>query len=165
MQGRVRLHSGGIGMSDVRLARRGASERKTAPGRDIRDLGPDRGPRLRECRNCKAAFPGRGTYCPSCTVDRDIIRAAREQLKAAKEPGLSSSVKPGAPYGKLRRKAAAASERLAKRAGQSGASRGTQPTSKKSTSPLKPAAAPSRRICKRCRLELPATGQCDACSR
>lgn len=151
------------------LARGGASERKTAPGRDIRDLGPDRGLRLRGCRNCKAAFPGPATYCPSCTVDRDIIRAAREQLKAVKEPGLSTLLKPGAPYGKLRRKAAAASERLAKRAGQSGAGRTKRLTSKNSTSSStnvspKREASPSRRICERCRLELPATGVCDACT-
>jgi hypothetical protein len=174
MKGRVRLHSGGIGTSEVRLARRGASERKTAPGRDIRDIGPDNGRRLRVCRNCNAAFPGPGSYCPSCTLDRDIVSAARKRLKAQNQPGLSTAVGPGAPFGKVRRKAAAAADRLAQRAGKAAsaqerrpATTGTSPKAgkppKKSTAALQTAAG-GPKICTRCRLELPATGRCDACA-
>ena len=173
MKGRVRLHSGGIGTSEVRLARRGASERKTAPGRDIRDIGPDRGSRLRACRNCNAAFPGPGSYCPTCTLDRDIVSAARKQLKAMNQPGLTATVGPGAPYGKLRRKAAAAMDRLAARATKPGTTRAKQPALKrpnraaakppKKSRPAPPAEARAPRLCRSCLLELPATGRCDGC--
>lgn len=39
MRGRVRLHSGGIAPGEVRLRKRGASERKTAPITDLRCPG------------------------------------------------------------------------------------------------------------------------------
>ena len=62
---KVRLHSGGISPSEVRLRRRGASEKKTAPGRDIRDIAPDPGPRF--CRHCGSELLAQGKrFCPFC---------------------------------------------------------------------------------------------------
>ena len=47
---RVTLHSGGATVRNKRLTGVKASERATAPGKDIRDIGPDKGPR--KCRAC-----------------------------------------------------------------------------------------------------------------
>ena len=158
---RVRLHAGGIPMSEVRLARRGASERRTAPGRDIRDVGPDKGPRSRTCRCCAAAFLGRGPYCGPCTTDREIVRSAVAKLKAVNQPGVNARTQDGAAYGKVRKKAEAARRRLDERAEKMSASADIK-TSLPGTD-RRAARAVALRPCPSCNLELPATGRCDGC--
>ena len=159
MKGRVRLHAGGIPTSDVRLSSRGASERRTAPGRDIRDVGPDQGPRRSTCRNCSAVFLGPGSYCAPCATDREILRSAAAKLKAAGRPGVEARTQDGAAYAKVRKKAQAARHRLDGRGGKvpSGVARGPRVAKRTARS------TPGSRRCSSCNLELPATGRCDTC--
>lgn len=117
MRGRVRLHSGGISPSEVRLTRRGASERGTAPGKDIRDFRPDR---ARRCVYCGAEALASGRYCGPCERDRTIVRECKALLREAGLPPLGTVVSVGSPYSKKRRSAVEAQRRLDQRAKRSG---------------------------------------------
>ena len=150
--GRVRLHSGGISAGLVRLSRRGASERRTAPGTDINE---GRGPDTLECGWCGSRKGIVGTprrrRCGPCLTDETTVQGAKQALKDANQPPLTAPVPDGAPYGKARRRGLAAQDRLDARKKQpqgkavkpansqraAGAERGRAPT------------APPRRAAKR----------------
>lgn len=154
---KVRLHSGGISPSEVRLRRRGASEKKTAPGRDIRDIGPDRGPRL--CRHCGTPFPTQGRLkCETCLGDRHLVADVKRELARLKQPPLGTKVPKGSPLSKKRRQAEAALDRMRQRKAKTA----------KRRAPNKPPAQASARneaaICPRCFTELPMTRRCDNCT-
>lgn len=119
MRGRVRLHAGGISPGEVRLRRRGASERGTAPGKDIRDISPLAGVQLRSevrapCKNCGTDVAGY-KHCEPCRTDRRIVMAARKTLKEVGVPDLDKTAAPGSPHMKTRRKGLAALRRLEER--------------------------------------------------
>lgn len=113
MRGRVRLHSGGISPSEVRLRRRGASERRTAPGEDIRDFRPDL---VQRCKYCNAETASADKYCKACMQDRAIVRETKALLRQEGLPPLGTQVPAGTPFSKKRRKAMEAQRRLDKRA-------------------------------------------------
>lgn len=153
---RVRLHSGGISPGEVRLRRRGASEKATAPGRDIRDIGPDRGPRL--CRVCTTPLqPGEGARCLQCVADERLVRDVRRELARLGLPPLGSKVPSGGPMSKRRALAEKALARMRKRPNAA-------PSPKKRT--RKTAMAPKRSVspvCSECHTVMPATRVCDMC--
>lgn len=156
---RVRLHSGGISPGQVRLRKRGASEKATAPGHDIRDVEPDKGPKM--CRNCgKPVGRPRAVHCDSCLTDTKLVREVRAELKQLGLPPLGRTVPRGAPMSKKRRQAEAALHRLGKGPNATGSKPGK-------TKPRRPAAsstAPAPDTCPRCFVSLPATGLCGDCS-
>lgn len=152
---RVRLHSGGISPSEVRLRRRGASEKATAPGRDIRDIGPDKGPR--RCKHCDKpiARPDR-SRCDACISDQNSVREVRLELKRLGLPPLGVAAPKGSPYFKKRRQAEAALARLRKK---------SKPAPGKSQAESRERRVPAgSRSCPSCFVELPASGQCDNCT-
>jgi len=150
---KVRLHSGGISPADVRLRRRGASEKGTAPGRDIRDIGPDKGPR--KCRVCgKPLQAAERARCSGCISDEKLVRLVRRELARLGEPPLGVTVPAGSPWFKKRRQAEAALARLKK-------------TAKVKRGPaISPPAGTARlpdTVCPGCFTQRPATGKCDNC--
>jgi len=155
---KVRLHSGGISPSEVRLRRRGASEKKTAPGRDIRDIAPDPGPRF--CRHCGTPFPNPAKpECHTCLPDRKLIDEVKRELARQKQPPLGVTMPPGSPYAKKRRQAEAALERIRQL--------------KTKTAKVRPSSRPAKHeraavqdgpsVCTGCFTELPRTRRCDSC--
>lgn len=157
---RVRLHSGGISPSQVRLRRKGASEKATAPGRDIRDIVPDKEPR--KCRICSSqvARP-RAVKCDRCTEDEQLVKKVRRSLARRGLPPLGAPVPKGSPLSKKRLMAEAAQKRLQVRGTRSGLK-----SSKSARSAGTKRAATSTKppqTCPRCFILLPATGQCDTC--
>lgn len=151
---KVTLHSGGISPSAVRLRRRGASQKRTAPGRDIRDIGPDKGPR--RCKNCEnpVARPGR-SQCDSCLSDQHLVREVRRELKRLGLPPLGVAAPKGSPYFKKRRQAEAALARLKR----------SEPAQRKAQAKSKQRmVSAASRSCPSCFVELPATRQCDDCT-
>src|SRR4051794_10885723 len=110
---KVRLHSGGISPGQVRLRRAGASEKATAPGRDIRDIRPDKGPT--PCRMCgKPVGRPRGVPCDGCIADEALVKAVRRELARLGLPPLGKTIPRGSPMAKKRKRAQAALERLGK---------------------------------------------------
>lgn len=176
MNRRVRLHSGGISPDLVRLSPRGSSERKTAPGKDIRDIRGDHD-RDRRCQTCNSKCPS-GSRCQPCRDDQRIISAARKILRAEGLPGLHVAMAKGVPHMKTRRRAIAAQERIAKRARKSGlithtvGKKGTEKRNhaghakqvKKSSPTAGQPRKVSRRVCRTCFIILPATGSCEYCA-
>lgn len=150
---RVRLHSGGISPAEVRLRRRGASEKATAPGRDIREIGPDKGPR--KCRTCdKPLQVAERVRCSTCLADEKLIKTVRRELARLGEPPLGAKAASGSPWFRKRRQAEAALARQKKRPAP-------QVTSKRSPARPSPAVIPT--TCPTCFTELPATRRCDNC--
>jgi len=161
-RGRVTLHSGGATVKNKRLTGVRASERATAPGKDIRDIGPERGPK--QCRVCsKPVGRLRAVHCESCLSDQRLIKEVRAELKRLGLPRLGVAVPKGSPMSKKRKQAEAALQRLGK--GTTLARSGT-PASKATTKP--PALARVRRSatasCPTCFVVLPTIGECDACA-
>ena len=159
---RVTLHSGGATVRNKRLTGVKASERATAPGKDIRDIGPDRGPK--RCRVCsKPVGRLRGVHCESCHSDQKLIKEVRAELKRLNLPRLGVAVPKGSPMSKKRKQAEAALRRLGRgttlaRSGvPAKAAKNKQPTPVRE---LRPVTA----TCPRCFVALPTTGQCDACT-
>ncbi len=91
---RVTLHSGGATVRNKRLTGVKASERATAPGKDIRDIGPDKGPR--KCRACSKPIGRlRGVHCESCLSDQKLVKEVRAELKRLNLPRLGVAVPKG----------------------------------------------------------------------
>lgn len=110
---KVRLHSGGISPGQVRLRKRGASEKATAPGLDIRDIGPDRGPK--PCRICaKPIGRPRGVRCDGCIADEAFVKEVRRELARLGLPKLGTKVAKGSPMSKRRRQAETELQRMGK---------------------------------------------------
>lgn len=156
---RVTLHTGGATVRNKRLTGVRALERATAPGKDIRDIGPDKGPR--PCRRCsKPVGRPRATQCDACLSDQQLVKEVRAELKRLGLPALGKPVPKGSPMSKKRTKAEAGIQRLGKAPSRTASKGMTSKTAKS-------AAAASRervtRICPRCFVTLPATGQCDHC--
>lgn len=159
---KVRLHSGGISPADVRLRRRGASEKATAPGRDIRDIGPDKGPH--RCRLCsKPLQTAERARCAQCLSDEKLVRLVRKELARLGEPPLGTKVPPGSPWFRKRRRAEAAMARLAKlkKAAGRDSPRKKKPV-KRTVTPT--SSGPSPVLCASCFTELPVTRRCDTCT-
>lgn len=159
---RVTLHSGGATVRNKRLTGVKASERATAPGKDIRDIGPDKGPR--KCRACSKPIGRlRGVHCESCLSDQKLVKEVRAELKRLNLPRLGVAVPKGSPMSKKRKQAEAALRRLGRgttlaRSGvPAKAAKNKQPTPVRE---LRPVTA----TCPRCFVALPTTGQCDACT-
>lgn len=112
MRGRVRLHGGGISPAEVRLRGRGASERKTAPGKDIRDIGPESPRRCRACGN-RAYAPLR--ECGACLEDLRIIGEVNALLHKHGQPALDVDPGPRSGYRKVRTRGMQAEDRINKR--------------------------------------------------
>lgn len=156
---RVRLHSGGISPGQVRLRQRGASEKATAPGRDIRDLGPDKGPKM--CRNCgKPVARPRAVHCDRCLADTKLVREVRAELKRLRLPPLGKTVSKGGPMWKKRRRAEAALQRL----GRVSDATTSKSATAKDRRPAVSSTSPGPATCVRCFVALPATGHCDTCA-
>ena len=161
-RGRVTLHSGGATVKNKRLTGVRASERATAPGKDIRDIGPERGPK--QCRVCsKPVGRLRAVHCESCLSDQRLIKEVRAELKRLGLPRLGVAVPKGSPMSKKRKQAEAALRRLGR--GTTLARSGVPAKAAKNKQPkpvreLRPVTA----TCPRCFVALPTTGQCDACT-
>lgn len=117
VRGRVRLHGGGISPGEVRLRGRGASERKTPPGEDIRDIGPEV---PRRCRTCgdNAYAPSRD--CGRCMEDLSIVQEVSKVLSRNHQPPLGAGTAAGSGYRKHRAKAQKAQERIDQRRRRNG---------------------------------------------
>ncbi len=80
---RVRLHGGGISPGQVRRRKRVASEKATAPLRDIRDIGPGQGTGnvLKPCRICgRPVVKRRAARCDGCLADDWLVKDVRRKL-------------------------------------------------------------------------------------
>lgn len=117
MRGRVRLHGGGISPAEVRLRGPGASERKTAPGKDIRDIGPEV---PRRCRSCGGRGYAPLRECGACLEDLQIIREVTDLLRKHRQPPLSKDPGPRSGYRKARNRGTQAEGRINKRRRQNG---------------------------------------------
>ena len=158
---KVRLHSGGISPSEVRLRRRGSSEKATAPGRDIRDIGPDQGPR--PCRICSKPVETRGRVrCRTCIEDESLVQLVRQELKSQGLPPLGATVPDGVPYAKKRRRAEAALARMGKSRGKAPQAASSQGRSRQ-LRPDGPGPTSTTSTCPTCFTVLPATRRCDLC--
>lgn len=158
---RVTLHSGGVTVRNKRLTGVKASERATAPGKDIRDIGPDRGPR--KCRACSNPVGRpRAAHCDSCLADQQLVKAVRAELKRLGLPRLGAAAAKGSPMWKKRKQAEAALQRLGKGA--------TLARSRARTAATNGLVAKAHELkaedstCPTCFVALPATGRCDDCS-
>lgn len=161
-RGRVLLHSGGISPAEVRLRRRGASEKATAPGRDIRDIGPDKGPTW--CRICsKPVGRPRVVHCDACIADKRLVKEVRAELKRLGLPPLGKTVAKSAPMSKKRRRAEAALQRLGMTTKLAHPRPAQQKTVNNSPALTRVRTATAA-TCPRCFVTLPATGQCDNCA-
>ena len=163
---RVRLHSGGISPGQVRLRKGGASEKGTAPGRDIRDIGPDRGPGKgpRACRSCgKPVVKDRGVRCERCLADDRLVKEVRRKLAELGLPPLGKTVAKSSPLWRKRTQAEAALRRLGK-SSDSARPRPPVPAETRTSASRAPATKTSSRTCPRCFMALPSTGQCDDCA-
>lgn len=171
---RVRLHSGGISTGEVRLRNRGASERKTAPGKDIRDYTfDDLG--VQRCALCgvAATIPGkRLVRCPQCLNDEEIVKKAHRKLAAMGYRGLDATIPAGTAGRRLQRTALAAQVRLAERKrmrGDKSSGKSSRKGGALNASPTSGARKPRARkkskptTCPTCHLLLPATGVCEHC--
>ncbi len=158
---RVRLHSGGISPGLVRLRKRGASERATAPGRDIRDIGPDKGPK--SCRICaESVVRPRSARCDGCIADETLVKEVRRALARLGLPPLGKAVPLASPMSKKRRRAEAALQRLGRK---SAAGLSARPTgAARGPAPARSAAPQATPTCIQCFVTLPTTGQCDNCT-
>ena len=137
----------------MRLRRRGASEKGTAPGRDIRDIGPDKGPR--KCRVCdKPLQTAERARCSGCIGDEKLVKLVRRELARLGEPPLGANVPAGSPWFKKRRHAEAALARLKKGSAAKAMS--------KRSSAKKPRPTASPTTCPTCFTEFPATRRCDS---
>lgn len=155
----VTLHSGGSTVRNKRLTGVRASERATAPGKDIRDGGPDRGPR--KCRNCsKPVGRPRAVHCDSCPADRVLLKNVRAELKRLGLPPLGKPVPKGSPLSKKRKQAEVALQRLGKGTAPARAGMTKNAAKKPPARVHKLAAAPT---CPNCFVALPSTGRCDDC--
>lgn len=156
---RLTLHSGGSTVRNKRLTGVRASERATAPGQDIRDIGPDTGPR--KCRNCsKPVGRPRAVHCDSCLADRELVQNVRAELKRLGVPPLGQPAPTGSPLSKKRRKAEAALRRLGKGTTPARAGRPKKATKKAPAKVHQLTAVPT---CPTCFVALPSTGRCDDC--
>ena len=158
---RVTLHSGGATVKNKRLTGVRASERATAPGKDIRDIGPDRGPK--RCRVCsKPVGRLRGVHCESCLSDQKLIKEVRAELKRLGLPRLGVAVPKGSPMLKKRKQAEAALQRLGKATtlARSGVLRQVPKTRVDRARDLKAKTL----TCPTCFVALPTTGRCDDCA-
>lgn len=114
---RVRLHGGGISPAEVRLRGRGASERKTAPGKDIRDVGPEV---PRKCRSCGGHAYAPLRECGPCLEDLRIIREVTALLRKHSQPPLGKDPGSRNGYRKARARGLQAEDRINKRRRQNG---------------------------------------------
>ncbi len=111
---RVRLNAGALTAGQLRVGRRGPSERIRPPGEDV-NYGSSRDERL-VCgwcgsRNLDASRPRR---CSTCRTDQATVREATARLAAARLPPLGAKA-PGDAYLKIRRRGDQARARLAER--------------------------------------------------
>lgn len=158
---RVTLHSGGATVKSKRLTGVRASERATAPGRDIRDIGPERG--ARKCRTCsKPVGRPRAVHCEACLSERKLIKEVRAELKRLGLPRLGIVVPKGSPMGKKRRQAEAALQRLGKSATLARCA--VRATTTKMPGAKVHALSAEIPTCPTCFVALPATGRCDDCA-
>lgn len=158
MRGRVRLHSGGI-PGEVRLRGRGASERKTAAGKDIRDIGPKV---PRKCRSCGGRAYAPLRECGPCLEDRRVIREVAALLRKHGQPPPSADAGPGSGYRKARKRGRQAEERINKRRRQNGMPP-RRPGRRLASPPLpRPAAKSVRAVktCQQCFTQKSASGAC-----
>lgn len=159
---RVTLHSGGATVKNKRLTGVRASERATAPGKDIRDIGPDRGPR--KCRACpKPVGRPRAAYCDSCLSDRKLVKEVRAELKRLGLPRLGIAVPTGSPMSKKRKRAEAALQRLGKGVTLARSGAPSKKAPKKNPTPVQEL-RPLTATCPTCFVALPSTGRCDHCA-
>lgn len=175
----VRQHSGGIDPGRVRLRPGGASEPRTSPGRDIRDLTKSVSIAQHDavCSSCGSdqglRRVGRSSRCIKCFADAEIVRVARVKLKALKQPPLMQAAPAGAPGAKIRKGGQRALERMRARATKRSRSAAGRPSSK----PLKPkvkrgpkakqtrrASSPTLPFCPGCNVQMAATRVCEACA-
>lgn len=137
---RVRLHSGGISPGQVRLGRRGASERLRAPCDDINSA--DRSQTAAVCGWCgtsRQVDPSlRPRRCSACRADEQQVAAAAAKLKGAGLQPLQARVPDGTRLAKVRRQGDAARARLAERRKSRSAKKAASPAQ-----PSKPAAKTS----------------------
>lgn len=104
---RVTLHSGGATVRNKRVTGVKGSERDTAPGKDTRDIGPDKG--TRKCRACsKPIGRPRAAHCDSCLADQQLVKAVRAELKRLGLPRLGAAAAKGSPMWKKRKQTEAA---------------------------------------------------------
>lgn len=168
MKGRVRLHSGGISPGEVRLRPKGATARKTAPGKDIRDYEfEDPGAKL--CGACGGNQTVTGATQPRCVKrrsDEATIRKAKKVLSTLGVRSLDVPIPNGAPGASTQRKALAARARIAGRR-KANAVKVTRPwsTPRRRRRPRARTAKPQGpQLCSRCNVLLPSTGVCDECA-
>ncbi|WP_432501834.1 hypothetical protein [Kineococcus arenarius] len=114
--GRVHLNAGGKGPQEIRMGSRGASERLRPPGDDIspvRTAGREGARVCDVCRSTRGVTVRSGeALCASCRDDRKLVTEVRRLCRRESLPPIGVPVTKGSPYEKLRRDAAAASERL-----------------------------------------------------
>lgn len=117
--GRVRLQAGGVSPGEVRLSRRGASEKLTPAGTDIRDVKPDSGRREKTCSWCGSTkaviLVKRRNRCGKCRHDQALVAKAKAALQdmgasVLGAPGSSDPVEV-----QVRKTGVEAQERLEKR--------------------------------------------------
>src|SRR4051794_33198237 len=84
--GRVQLNSGGLSPGQVCLSRRGASERPTSRGSDIRDAKPEARKREKTCSWCGSTkgvvLVGRRNRCGKCRSDGAVVAEAKAKLQS-----------------------------------------------------------------------------------
>lgn len=157
---RLTLHSGGSTVRNKRLTGVRASERATAPGQDIRDIGPDTGPR--KSRNCsKPVGRPRAVHCDSCLADRELVQNVRAELKRLGLPPLGQPAPTGSPLSKKRKQAEAALRRLGKNTTPARVGRAKKASKKLLANAHHVTAV---RTCATCFIALPTTGKCDDCT-
>lgn len=97
----------------MRLRPTGASEKATAPGKDIRDIGPERV--SNRCGTCGRVVPDdKRRTCTKCRSDEAIVTEVRRELKRLGLPDLGQKTEACTPYSKKRQKAEAAMARMKK---------------------------------------------------
>lgn len=117
--GRVRLNSGALSPGQVRLNRRGASERLTPAGNDIRDAKPQVGKRERACSWCGSTkavvLVKRRNRCGKCRSDEALVAKAKADLQSLGVGVLGAPGSEDPVESKIRADAAAAAARLEER--------------------------------------------------
>ena len=111
----VRLNAGALTAAQVRMGRRGASERLRPPGDDINASdGADDRLVCALCGGVKGVDTSRPRRCDPCRADEQAVRAAAARLKAAGQPPLGRGSN-NADFAKVRKQGEAARTRLAER--------------------------------------------------